>query len=83
MEFCRFVLKILIGNENLAYINGNNSGRNVRKLMCNNHKLDVMNVNAYIQFGEIMSTCSQDIEWKQNLNEILTSINGHNSGTNA
>ena len=23
-------------------------------------------MNAYIKFGEILSICSQDIEWKQN-----------------
>ena len=33
--------------------------------MCNNHKLDLVNLNAYKQFGEILSICSQDIEWKQ------------------
>ena len=32
----------------------------------NNPKLDLVNMNAYIKFGEIMSICSQDIEWKLN-----------------
>ena len=35
--------------------------------MCNNPKLDIVNMNAYIKFGEILLIGSQDIEWKQNL----------------
>ena len=35
-------------------------------MMCNNPKLDLVNMNAYIKFGENMSASSQDIEWKQN-----------------
>ena len=34
--------------------------------MCNNPKLDLVNMNAYIKFGEILSICSKDIERKQN-----------------
>ena len=34
--------------------------------MCNNPKLDLVNMNAYIKFGENMSSSSQDIERKQN-----------------
>ena len=41
----------------------------------NNPNLDLVNINAYIQLGEILS---QDIERKQN----LTSIKGHNSFLN-
>ena len=48
------------------YIKGNNSGTNFEKMTCNNPKLDLVNMNAYIKFGENMSSCSQDIEWKQN-----------------
>ena len=32
----------------------------------NNPKLDHVNMNAYIKFGEILSICSQDIERKRN-----------------
>ena len=32
----------------------------------NNAKLELVNINAYIKFGENMSICSQDIEWKRN-----------------
>ena len=40
--------------------------------------LDLVNMNAYIIFGENMSICSQDIERKRNSGLIK----GHNSGTN-
>ena len=43
----------------------------------NNHNLDLVNINAYIKFDEILSICSQDNE-----NEIMMSIKGHNSVTN-
>ena len=43
-----------------------NSGTNVGKIMCNNPKLDLVNMNAYIKFGEILSVYSQDIERKRN-----------------
>ena len=35
-------------------------------MTANNSKLDLVNINAYITFGEIMSICSQDIERKRN-----------------
>ena len=50
----------------------------MRKRMCNNPKLDLVNVNAYIKFGENLSICSQDTEQKQ----FLALIKGHDSGTN-
>ena len=34
--------------------------------MCNNPKLDPVNMNAHIKFAEILTICSQDIEPKQN-----------------
>ena len=37
----------------------------MQKMMCNNLKIDLGNINAYIKFGEILSICSQDIEQKQ------------------
>ena len=33
--------------------------------MCDNPNVDLVNMNAYIQFGKILSICSQDIEGKQ------------------
>ena len=35
-------------------------------MTCNNPKLDLVNKNAYIKFGENMSSSSQDIEQKRN-----------------
>ena len=47
-------------------------------MTCNNSKLDLVNMKAYIEFGEILSICSQNIEE----NNILSKIKGHNSCTN-
>ena len=66
MKFCLFVLKILNGNKILAYIKGHNFGTNVGKIMCNNPNVDLVNMNAFMKFGEILSICSQDIERKLN-----------------
>ena len=46
-------------------------------MTCNNPKLDLVNMNAYIKFGEILSICSQHIEQKHNFGIIK----GHNSVT--
>ena len=35
--------------------------------MCNVPRLDLVNMNAYIKFGEILSVGCQDIERKRNL----------------
>ena len=35
-------------------------------MKCNNTKLDLAKINAYIKFGEILPIGSQDIERKQN-----------------
>ena len=35
-------------------------------MTCNNPKLDLAKINAYIKFGEILLIGSQDIEGKQN-----------------
>ena len=35
-------------------------------MTCYNTKLDHVNMNAYIKFGENLSICSQDIERKPN-----------------
>ena len=44
----------------------------------NNSNLDLVNMNAYIKFGEFLSICSQDIERKRN----FCDIKGHNSAIN-
>ena len=45
---------------------GHNSGTNLHKMMCNNPKLDLAMINAYIKFDEILPIGSQDIERKPN-----------------
>ena len=40
--------------------------------MCNNQNWDLVNMNAYVKFGEILSICSKILSG----NEILTSIKG-------
>ena len=60
------IWEIISGNEILAKIKAHFSGTNVQKMTCNNPKLDLVNMNAYIKFGENLSICSQDIELKQN-----------------
>ena len=34
-------------------------------MTCADPKIDVVNINAYLKFGEILSICSHDIERKQ------------------
>ena len=35
-------------------------------MSCDNPNIDLVNMNAYIKFGEILSISSQDIEQKRN-----------------
>ena len=35
-------------------------------MMCKDLSIDLINMNAYIKFGENLSICSQDIERKRN-----------------
>ena len=39
-------------------------------MTCTDPKTDVVNINAYLKFGEILSFCFQDIEWKQTFGVI-------------
>ena len=50
--------------EILKSIKGRNSLPNLRKMMCNNPKLDL--VNEHTKFGKILFIGSQDIKQKQN-----------------
>ena len=43
----------------LAYIKGNNSATNLRKMTGNNPNLYLVNIYAYTKFGEIHSICSK------------------------
>ena len=47
-------------------------------MVCNNPRLDLVNMNAYIKFGKILPICSQDNQQKQNFGVIQ----GPYSGTN-
>ena len=47
-------------------------------MTCNNPKLDLTNINAYIKFGENLSNCSQDIYLKHNFGVNQS----HNSSKN-
>ena len=64
--FCQFVLKILSGNENLTSIMGRNSVKILGKMMGNNPKLDLVNVDVHTKSGRILSNRSEDIERKRN-----------------
>ena len=47
-------------------IKGHNSIKILQKMMGNNPKLDLNNVDVHINFGQILSICSRDIERKRN-----------------
>ena len=50
----------------MTSIKGHNSVKILQKMMGNNPKLDVVNVDVHTKFGQILSICSRDIERKQN-----------------
>ena len=65
VRFCGILLKILSGNKSLKKIKGRNSVKILQKTG-NNPKLDLVNVDVYTKFGQILSIRSQDIERKRN-----------------
>ena len=65
VRFCQLVLKILRGNKILMSIKGRNSDKILQKMTGNNPKLDLVD-DVHTKFGQILSICSQDIEWKRN-----------------
>ena len=68
MKLCQFVLKISSGNKILTSIKGHNSVTNLKKMTGKNPNLDLVNVNAFIKNGQILSICSKDFEQKRNSN---------------
>ena len=52
-------------SEILTIAKGNNWFGNLLKLMCNNLNLYLVNIKANAKLGQILSICSQNIEWKQ------------------
>ena len=73
VSFCRFLLKILSGNEILTSIKGPNSVKIWRKMLGNNPKL--VNVDVHTKFGLFCQFVLKVLSG----NEILTSIKGLNS----
>ena len=66
VRFCQIVLKIFSGNKILTSIKGRNSVKILRKMMGNNPKPELVNVDVHTKFGQILPIYSQDIEWKRN-----------------
>ena len=64
VKFCHFHVKLLNENEILTSIKGHNSAINLRNMTSNNSNLDIVNMNAYIEFSEIQLIFSPDIERK-------------------
>ena len=67
--------KILSVNKILTSIKGHNSVKNLPKIMCIRHNMDLVFIHVYTEFYQNSSICSEDIEEKH----IFTSIKGHNS----
>ena len=42
--------------------------------MCNNSNQDLVSINAYAKLGQIPSICSEDIEWKKNLDNVYVEV---------
>ena len=69
VRLCQFTLKILSGIEILTLIKCRNSVKILRKMVGNNPKQDLVNVDVHTEFGQILSICSQDIDRKQHSGE--------------
>ena len=65
-EFLSICSQDIERKQSFGNIKGHNSGTNLRKMTCNNPKLDLAHMDAYFKFGKILSIGSQDIERKQN-----------------
>ena len=70
------------GKEILTSIKGNNSVNILRKIMGNNPKLDLVNIDVHTKFGQILSIRSQDIERKRNSGINEGPSKGNNSSAN-
>ena len=55
-------------------IKGRNSDKILQKMTGNIPKLDLVDDDVHTKFGQILSICSQDIEWKRSFD-----IKGRNS----
>ena len=50
----------------MTSIKGHNSVANLQKMTSNISNLDLVNINAYTKFSQILSICFKDIERKRN-----------------
>ena len=76
-KICQFTLKILSRNKILTTIKGHNA------VTGKNPNLDLVNINAFIKFGKILSMakiCQFTLKILSR-NKILTTIKGHNAVT--
>ena len=80
VKFCPLVLKILSANKILRSIKGCNSVANLRNLTLYNPNLDLINVNVYTKFGQILSIGSQDIEQKRKYDRLTELQNDRITG---
>ena len=55
----------LSGNKVLTSIMGHNSVTNLRKITGNYPNPDLVNINVYTKFGQILSICSKDVIFYQ------------------
>ena len=62
---CPFVFKILSGNKILTSIKSYNSVTKVKSMRRSKPKIDLININGYANFANIISSCSQDIKRKE------------------
>ena len=65
VKFYTFFLKILRRNKILLPMKGHNFVTNLKKITGKNPiDTDLVNINAFIKFGQILSICSKDTERK-------------------
>ena len=55
---------VLSSNKILTTIKGQNSVKILQKMIGNNPKLDLVNVDVHTKFGQILSIHTQYIKWK-------------------
>ena len=74
VKFYPFLLKVLSENKILTSIKGRNSVANLRKMILNNFKLNLINVHVYTKF-DLVKLCPLVLKILSK-NEILTSTKG-------
>ena len=66
-----YLHKLSSGNENMGVSQADNSVKIWRNLPISNPKPDLLNVNAYSNFGENPLLFTQVIVWKQKYGRVL------------